>query len=141
MIKNRLQGKSNIAFIVELFIMFLLLIVVIVVITMVSMTSREQSLEASDLTKAVICAENTAEVTATATDAEEAAKYIEKMEGAKDVTVSGDKVTADIDEFSIEMTLTPDKGSAGTYVDELITIYLGDDEEIYSLHTGRYKED
>ena len=138
MFGDKINKKSNIASIVELFLMFLLLLVVIVVITMVCMTTREQSLDAGDLTKAVICAENTAEVTKDAANAEEAADLLGMMDGAADITVTGDTVTAIQDGYRIEVTLTPEDGSTGTYVDELITIYPGDGEAIYQLHTGNY---
>ncbi len=138
MFGDKINKKSNIASIVELFLMFLLLLVVIVVITMVCMTTREQSLDAGDLTKAVICAENAAEVTRDAASAEEAADLLGMMDGAADITVSGDTVTAIQDGYRIEVTLTPEDGSTGTYVDELINIYPGDGEAIYQLHTGNY---
>ena len=135
---DKINKKSNIASIVELFLMFLLLLVVIVVITMVCMTTREQSLDAGDLTKAVICAENTAEVTKDAANAAEAADLLGMMDGASDITVSGDTVTASQNGYRIEVTLTPEDGTAGTYVDELIRIYPDEGEAIYQLHTGSY---
>ena len=138
MFGDKINKKSNIASIVELFLMFLLLLVVIVVITMVCMTTREQSLDAGDLTKAVICAENAAEVKQDAASAEEAADLLGMMDGAADITVTGDTVTAIQDGYRIEVTLTPEDGSTGTYVDELINIYPGDGEAIYQLHTGNY---
>ena len=138
MLNSKISRKRNIASIVELFLMFLLLLVVIVVITMVCMTTREQSLEAGALTDAVICAENTAEITKEATDAEEAAELMELMEGVEDITVSGDTVTVLQDEYRIEITLTPEEGSAGTYVDENIRIYTDETDAIYQLHTGSY---
>ena len=144
MYKDKAGKKSNIATTVELFMMFLLLLVVIVVITLVCMTTREQSLEAGALTDAVICAENTAEITKEAADADEAAALLEKMDGVTDITVSGDTVTALQDDCRIEVTLTPEEGSAGTYVDENISIYpvSGESsdagEAIYQLHAGSY---
>ena len=144
MYRDKTARKSNIATTVELFMMFLLLLVVIVVITLVCMTTREQSLEAGALTDAVICAENTAEVTKEATDAEEAAALLEKMDGVTDIDLKGDTVTARQDGYRIEITLTPEEGSAGTYVDENISIYpvSGDSsdagEAIYQLHAGSY---
>ena len=138
MFGDKINKKSNIASIVELFMMFLLLLIVIVVITMACMTARGQSLDAGDLTKAVICAENTAEVTKDATDAKEAAELIGQMEGVSDVAVTADTLTATQGEYRIEVTLTPEKGDAGTYVDELINIYPGDGTAIYQLHTGSY---
>ena len=102
------------------------------------MTAREQSLDAGDLTKAVICAENTAEVTKDAANAEEAAQLLEQMEGVSDIAVEGETVTATQNGFRIEATLTPEEGTAGTYVDELINIYPGDGTAIYQMHTGSY---
>ena len=138
MYRDKTGKKSNIATTVELFMMFLLLLVVIVVITLVCMTTREQSLEAGSLTDAVICAENTAEVTKEAADAEEAAALLAEMEGVKDIAVSGDTVTAQQDAYRIEITLTPEAGSTGTYVDENIRILSDEADEIYQLHTGSY---
>jgi len=102
------------------------------------MTTREQSLEAGALTDAVICAENTAEITKEAANAEEAAKLMNLMDGVKDITVSGDTVTAQQGEYRIEITLTPEAGSTGTYVDENIRIYTDEADAIYQLHTGSY---
>ena len=142
MLGDKINKKSNIASIVELFMMFLLLLVVIVVITMVCMTTREQSLDAGNLTKAVICAENTAEITKDAADPSEAAALLEKMEGISNISVAGDTVTATQDGYRIEIALAPEKGTSGTYVDETINIYAGDDNLLYTLHTGSYlKED
>ena len=144
MYRDKTARKSNIATTVELFMMFLLLLVVIVVITLVCMTTREQSLEAGALTDAVICAENTAEITKEAADADEAAALLEKMDGVTDITVSGDTATALQDDCRIEVTLTPEEGSAGTFVDERINIYPADGdssgpgEAIYQLHAGSY---
>ena len=138
MYRDKLSEKKNIASVVELFMMFLLLLVVIVVITMICMTTRQQSLSAGDLTKAVICAENAAEVTKYTSEAPEAAEMLGKMEGVTDVSVTGDTVTARQDEFRIEIILSPEESTAGTYVDELINIYPGDDTAIYQLHTGSY---
>lgn len=138
MYRGKTGRKSNIASMVELFMMFLLLLVVIVTITLVCMTTREQSLEAGALTDAVICAENTAEVIKDADSADAAAEFIGLMDGVTDVEVSGDTVTARQDGYRIEVTLTPEEGDAGTYVDELINIYPGEGEAIYQLHTGSY---
>ena len=138
MLGDKINKKSNIASIVELFMMFLLLLVVIVVITMVCMTTREQSLDAGDLTKAVICAENTAEITKDAADPSEAAALLEQMDGATDINVTGDTVTATQNGYRIEVALAPEEGASGTYVDETISIYAEDDNLLYQLHTGSY---
>ena len=135
---DKINKKRNIASIVELFMMFLLLLVVIVVITMVCMTTREQSLDAGDLTKAVICAENTAEITKDAANSSEAAALLKQMDGASDISVTGDTVTATQNGYRIEVAMTPEKGTSGTYVDETINIYAGDDSLLYQLHTGSY---
>ena len=136
MLGDKINKKSNIASIVELFMMFLLLLVVIVVITMVCMTTREQSLDAGDLTKAVICAENTAEITKDAANPSEAATLLEQMDGATDINVTGD--TATQNGYRIEVALAPEEGASGTYVDETISIYAEDDNLLYQLHTGSY---
>jgi len=138
MLGDKINKKSNIASIMELFMMFLLLLVVIVVITMVCMTTREQSLDAGDLTKAVICAENTAEITKDAADSSEAAALLENMDGVSNINVAGDTVTATQSGYRIEMALAPEEGTSGTYVDETINIYAADDSLLYQLHTGSY---
>ncbi len=140
MYRDNTKRKSNIASIVELFMMFLLLLVVIVVITMVCMTTREQSLHAHYLTEAVICAENTAEVTHTSKNAEQAAEMIAQMDGASDVSVDGDMIKAKIDDYELEITLTPQKDAVGTYVSEDISVYHGGKTAIYELHTGSFNK-
>ena len=52
--------------------------------------------------------------------------------------VSADTVTATQEGYRIEVTLTPEKGDTGTYVDELINVYPGDGTAIYQMHTGSY---
>lgn len=143
MYRDKISRKHNFASIVELFLMFLLLLVVIVVITLFSMTVREQSLQAGDLTEAVLCAENTAEVTKYAGSAEEAAERMAKMEGISDIDVSGDVITAVQGDYRIQVTLSPEKGSSGTYVGEQIGIYLGDSQSdpVYELDTGSYRKE
>ena len=138
MYMNRTTRKNNIASIVELFMMFLLLLIVIVVITMVCMTTREQSLHANDLTEAVICAENTAEITSVASDAEEAAEMIERMEGASDVITEGDTITAKVNDFQLEVIITLEEGDGGTYMDKTIKVYQDGKEPLYQLHAGNY---
>lgn len=140
MYRDKIKKKSNIASIVELFMMFLLLLVVIVVITMVCMTTREQSLSAGELTDAVICAENTAEVTKYAESAPDAAKLLGEMEGVTDIQVAGDTVSAKQGDYTIEITLTPEDGTSGTYIDELIRVSDGG-ADIYQLHTGSYSRE
>lgn len=142
MIKDKINRKSNITSVVELFLMFLLLLIVIVVITMACMTTRQQSLQAHYLTEAVIYAENTAEVTATATDADQAAELIGMMDGVKNVQVAGDKITADLGRdsiYTIEITLSTDKGTAGTFTSEDIQVFRAGDQ-LYELHTGSYNK-
>ena len=141
MYRDRIKGKSNIASIVELFLMFLLLLVVIVVITLVCMTTREQSLSAGQLTDAVICAENTAEVTKYAENAEDAAALLAEMDGVADIDVAGDTVTAKQEGYIIEVTLAPEEGTSGTYIDETISISEDGGDEIYQLRTGSYSRE
>lgn len=144
MCADKTTRKSNIASIVELFLLFLLLLAVIVVITLACMTTREQSRQAGQLTDAVICAENTAEVTKAAADAKEAARRMEAMDGISNVQVSGDTVTAELDGYFVEVTAAAEKQPAGTYVDQTIRICQKDGsaasadggEELYRLQTG-----
>ena len=141
MYRDKIKGKSNIASIVELFLMFLLLLVVIVVITLVCMTTREQSLSAEQLTDAVICAENTAEVTKYAENAEDAAALLTDMDGVADIDVAGNTVTAKQEGYIIEVTLAPEEGTSGTYIDETISISEDGGDEIYQLRTGSYSRE
>ena len=146
MLNNTIRQKRNITSVVELFIMFLLLLVVIVVITMVCMTTRQQSLHAHSLNEAVICAENVAELTKTAANAEEAAQMLGDMDGVSDISTEQDRITATYEDYTIEINLTPDTTAPGIYVDEDIDIYEGaaDDktqegeDALYHLHTGYY---
>lgn len=150
MLRSNTKRKSNITSIVELFIMFLLLLIVIVVITMVCMTTRQQSLHAHYLNDAVICAENVAEVTKTASDTNEAAQMLADMDGVSDIATDNGTITAKHGEYTIEIKLTPDNAkapaAAGVYVDEDIAIYHGSKSgsdssgALYDLHTGYYSK-
>lgn len=65
-----MKTERNTAFTVELLGLFILLIMVITVISSVFVMSRAHSLQARELTEAVILAENAAEVSSTAADNE-----------------------------------------------------------------------
>ena len=145
-----MRNKSNLAFIVELFIMFIILITVIVVITSLSMKTRQQSIDAGYLTEAVICAENAAEVTADAGSAKGAADLVGMMDEAGDVKVSGDTVTADIgfesedhgqNDYTVVMTVDSEKNGTGRYVKKKIDVYHKGEssgDPIYTLDTGDF---
>lgn len=129
-----MKTKRNTAFIVELIAMFLVLLLVISVITTVSMKTRQQSIDAGRLTKAVVCAENVAEVTGEASGAKSCAEKLGSMDEAKNVAVSGSKVTADIsvgnaegagaDEFTVTIDVKTEDGKNGKYVTKDIAVYM-----------------
>ena len=129
-----MKTKRNTAFIVELIAMFLVLLLVISVITTVSMKTRQQSIDAGRLTKAVVCAENVAEVTGEASGAKSCAEKLGSMDEAKNVAVSGSKVTADIsvgndaaagaDEFTVTIDVKTENGKNGKYVTKDIAVYM-----------------
>ncbi len=129
-----MKTKRNTAFIVELIAMFLVLLLVISVITTVSMKTRQQSIDAGRLTKAVVCAENVAEVTGEASGAKSCAEKLGSMDEAKNVAVSGSRVTADIsvgndaaagaDEFTVTIDVKTENGKNGKYVTKDIAVYM-----------------
>lgn len=149
-----MKTKRNTAFIVELIIMFLLLLLVISVITTISMKTRQQSIDAKHLTEAVICAQNAAEVTAAASDAESCAARLEKMEEAKNVKVNGSSVEAGItsgsgEKLRLVIDVGTEKGSTGKYVTKDIAVFLDKDKgadakkagsakPVYTLSTGDF---
>ncbi len=129
-----MKTKRNTAFIVELIAMFLVLLLVISVITTISMKTRQQSIDAGRLTKAVVCAENVAEVTGEASGAKSCAEKLGSMDEAKNVAVSGSRVTADIsvgnaegagaDEFTVTIDVKTEDGKNGKYVTKDIAVYM-----------------
>lgn len=143
-----MKSKRNLAFIVELFIMFILLLVVIVVITTLSIKTRDQSIDARYLNEAVICAENAAELTASASDADEVLTRMEKMDGVANASAEADVITADMnfkeadgpdDQYTIIIKMSEDKGSTGKYITKEIKVtHKGEDDAIYTLKTGNF---
>lgn len=80
MTQKRNMKKRNLAFTVELLGLFMLLVLVITVVTQVFVMSRSHSLQAKQLTEAVILAESTAEVSSTEKDMLQLSGKIGSME-------------------------------------------------------------
>lgn len=80
MTQKRNMKKRNLAFTVELLGLFILLVLVITVVTQVFVMSRSHSLQAKQLTEAVILAESTAEVSSTEKDMLQLSGKIGSME-------------------------------------------------------------
>ena len=141
-----MKRKTNKAFITELLILFALLIMVITVITAISIKTRGESLKAKELSEAVICAQNTAEITASARDLSEASEMISQMEGAGDLATEGGAVSftltsAEKSVYRVVLEAEPEEGPTGVYVREKISVYEPDDEAaepLYTLETGNY---
>lgn len=148
-----MKRKGNTVFIVELFIMFIILLIVIVSIVTISMKTRNQSEQAGQLTQAVVCAENIAEVTKGARNANQAAGMIKKIDGAEKVKVMGDKTSIQIglksngryDEgdkdrvYDVTVKTETESGSSGIYIKENIAVFVpGEKEAVYVLDSGSY---
>lgn len=136
---SKMKVKRSTVFIVELFILFIILLVVIVTITTLSMKNRDQSISAGRLTDAVICAENTAEVTSGAKDIKEAADLIAKMDKTDKPSVRGNVITARTEEFIVHVTVDGEKGPSGKYIKKKIEVFSSENgKAIYDLDTGNY---
>lgn len=128
---------------VELFMLFGILLMVIVVITQILVLTRGQSLDAKHLTKAVIAAENTAEVTAAAEDADDAAELLAGVKNADNIKVEKDEVALTLtygkDSYPVRVAVQGSDTKTGRYTAYTIKVYLPDsDEEMYKLESGHY---
>jgi len=143
-----MNSKRYKVFIVELFILSIILMALITIITALSMETRKQSIEAGRLTDAVLCAENTAEMTSEAASVKQAAKMIGKMDNVSEPGVSGNVISAKTQiltekgesrVYIVKVTIDVEKGSSGRYIKKKIEVFSGDDaEKIYELDTGNY---
>lgn len=143
-----MNSKHNKVLIVELFILFIILLAVITIITTLAMKTREQSADAGRLTDAVLCAENTAEMTSEAADVKEAAKMIGSMDNVNEPGIRGNVISAktkimtekgESRTYIVKVTFDEEKGSSGKYIKKKIEVFLGEDaEKIYDLDTGNY---
>ena len=120
-----MNSKRYKVFIVELFILSIILMALITIITALSMETREQSVEAGRLTDAVLCAENTAEMTSEAASVKQAAKMIGKMDNVSEPGVSGNVISAktriltekgESRVYIVKVTIDVEKGSSGRYI-------------------------
>ena len=143
-----MNSKRYKVFIVELFILSIILMALITIITALSMETREQSVEAGRLTDAVLCAENTAEMTSEAASVKQAAKMIGKMDNVSEPGVSGNVISAktriltekgESRVYIVKVTIDVEKGSSGKYIKKKIEVFSGEDaDKIYELDTGNY---
>jgi hypothetical protein len=134
-----MKGKRSTVFIVELFILFIILLVVIVTITTLSMKTRDQSISAGRLTDAVICAENTAEVTSGAGNVKEAAEMIAGMDDTEKPSVKDNVITARTEKFIVRVEVDEEKGTKGKYIKKKIEVFSAENsKKIYDLDTGNY---
>ena len=143
-----MNSKRYKVFIVELFILSIILMALITIITALSMETREQSVEAGRLTDAVLCAENTAEMTSEAASVKQAAKMIGKMDNVSEPGVSGNVISAktriltekgESRVYIVKVTIDVERGSSGRYIKKKIEVFSGEDaDKIYELDTGNY---
>ena len=143
-----MNSKRYKVFIVELFILSIILMALITIITALSMETREQSVEAGRLTDAVLCAENTAEMTSEAASVKQAAKMIGKMDNVSEPGVSGNVISAktriltekgESRVYIVKVTIDVEKGSSGRYIKKKIEVFSGEDaDKIYEFDTGNY---
>lgn len=144
-----MNRKTNKAFIVELLALFALLIMVITVITVISIRTRSESMKAKELSEAVLCAQNTAEITAPAADGQEAAGLIEQMDGAEDVSLAGGFVSfllapTKADRYRVTVEVELDPGETGIFTTKRINVYAGDKQEgepLYTMESGNFIKD
>jgi len=146
-----MRSVKETAFTVELLGLFILLIMVITIISSVFVTSRAHSLQAKQLTEAVILAESAAEVSSSAPDNEalfEALSAMDNCKGLKTVAVASEdpdgtkvmtfaspkKYDASSGENIYVLSVTrsyPDgtvseRSEGGAYASDLIEVYLSD---------------
>ena len=160
--------KRNLAFTVELFGLFILLVLVITVITQVFVMSRSHSIQARQLTEAVILAESAAEVSSTEKDMLQLSDKVADMENVVSMQYVSDGAQTSEGEILAGAVFTPDdKGDckyiiridrkstpsgAGLYAEDNISIYSAPDaadaeadiadisltEPVYTLKAGKY---
>lgn len=139
------ENKSNMAFIVELFMMLAILILVIVVITETFVMTRGKSIRAKQLTDAVIAAQSTAEVIESSKDTEDAVRLLSGMENASDVEADAGEVRLSVKyankTYPVSISIKEDEGKTGTYkASEIEVMEPGTDEVLYTLKTGNYEK-
>lgn len=131
--------KRNLAFTVELLGLFILLVMVITVITQVFVMSRSHSLEARQLTEAVILAENAAEISSGAQDAEILTDSLAGQKGLLDLDGTVYTYAENEDKFTLRYAVqfdpdrdsyyivnidrTLDRSETGVLADDVISIY------------------
>lgn len=138
--------RKNLAFTVELLGLFILLLLVITVITRVFVMSRAHSLEARQLTEAVILAESTAEISSSELHMNDLASRIADMKNCMSSSFSSTEndpvegrilftavfnVTsgdyADNADYVISLDRHCDQNGKGTYAEDVINIYSAEE--------------
>ena len=151
--------KKNTAFTVELLGLFILLILVITIVTQVFVMSRSHSLQARQLTEAVIAAESMAEICSSEQEMDSLAGKLADA-GGDDATVrvleNGDNgliLALPYEGYTVRIDRTMQQSGAGVYAEDIISIYDGtlsnDDavalaegtEAIYTLKAGKFFEE
>ena len=143
-----MKKKTAITFIVELLALFALLIMVITVTTVVLVRARGQSREARVLTGAVLCAQNTAEMTAGASDKEEAADRLRQADDISSVQTAQDGISfrsaadsggKESRVFDVRILWREEPSATGICVEETIEVYEEDRRDpVYSLTSGHF---
>jgi hypothetical protein len=124
---------------------------------MVEMKSRQQREHASQLTQAVVCAENIAEVTSGTKDIHEAADMIGKIEGSGEAVIKGNEIVtavssgsghedeydgADTWEFDVTVRVGKKKGQTGVLLTKDISVFLkGKADPLYELDAAGYAKE
>ena len=143
-----MENKRNTSFIVELLVLFIILLCVIVTIILLAVKTRDQEIKAAQLTEAVACAENTAELTAGAKDTRSAYDMMKRMDGTQEIKIVKDEVVSHLfvknskgtgSQYIVKVHVDGEKASPGRYIKKKINIYSNDDGRlVYNIDTGNY---
>ena len=143
-----MKKTRNIAFVVELLLLFVLLLVVIVVITQTFMAARGRSLYAKHLTEVVCLAEDAAEVSMSAPDAETAADLLAELPQVTGAVRQDGQIELEMefvsgtgtDPYRLILVWDESGTDAGRYASAEIRVFYGTDAEpLYTLTTGDYR--
>lgn len=159
-----MDNRKNTAFTVELLGLFILLTAVITIVTGVFVMTRAHSLQARQLTEAVIIAENAAESASAAADNDALAEKLaamdntlghrieERRDGASDssevmlyASITGDGTSEQKRIYTVRVTRTYPEGTAsentgkGVYAEDKIEVFEEKaGEPIYTLVSGTF---
>ena len=108
--------KRNLAFTVELMGLFILLVLVITVITQVFVMSRAHSLEARQLTEAVILAENAAEISSSEQDMDALTNRFAGQDGLLDLQGTVNTYVESEDKYTVTYAVPFRPGNDDYYI-------------------------